>query len=154
MSAGAWTFYQQFAAKAYDGSLDLNTDTFRVVLVTSAYTYSAAHSTWADASAAEVSNANGYSTHGQALSTPTMTQSGGTGTWDAVDSDWTASGSGITARRAIIVKDANGDGALASTDLLVCSCLLDATPADVVVNAGNHLTIQLNALGIAQMTLA
>jgi hypothetical protein len=138
----------------YNGGVDLDTDTFRVVLVTSAYTYSAAHTTWADASAAEVSNANGYTTHGQALSTPTMNQTSGVGIWDAVDPDWTASGSGLTARRAIIIKDADGNGALASTDKLICTCLLDATPADVVVAAGNHLTIQLSALGIAQTTLA
>jgi len=79
------------AALPYNGGVDLNTDTFRVVLVTSAYTFSASHMTWANASAAEVSNANGYTTHGQALSTPTINQTSGVGIWDAVDPDWTAS---------------------------------------------------------------
>jgi hypothetical protein len=74
-----------------------------------------------DASAAEVANGNGngYATHGQALSTPTVNKTSGVGIWDAVDPDWMESDSGITARRAIIVRDANGD----------------ATPANVSVAA-------------------
>lgn len=153
MSAGAWQFYNHMAALLFNGSVDLDTTAFRVVLVTSSYTFSASHTTWADASTYELANANGYTTHGNALSTPTISQTSGVGTWDAVDPDWTASGSGLTARRAIIVIDADANGALASTDKLVCSVLLDATPADVVVAAGNHLPIQLNSAGICQMTL-
>ena len=155
MAADNWAIYDHVAEIAFDGTLDFDTDTFRCVLVTSGYTPATTHTQWSSASGSEHSNANGYSTHGVAVASPTMTQASGVGKWDtATDPTWTASGGSITARYAVIVRDANGDNALASTDLLIAYSLLDDTPADVTATDGNTLTIALAADGIIKTTLS
>ena len=112
MPAGAWKVYGAALEAVNKGTLDLDTNTFRMVLVTSSHTPNqATHSTWADASANEVANGNGYATHGKLL-TCTVTRSSLVVTFDCDDQSWTSST--ITAKYAIIVRDADANGALAS----------------------------------------
>lgn len=150
MAADAWVVYNKFKEFMADGTIDVDTDAFRCVLVTSSYTPAATHETWTSASANEVANGNGYATHGVAL-TQTWVESSGTVTFDSDNPAWTASGGSITARYAVIVHDANGDNALASTDKLVAYCLLDNSPADVVQADGGTLTISIHANGIFRL---
>ena len=140
MAANAWEIYD--SAKEYlgDGTIDLDGGTFVCMLVTSAYTFSAAHTQISDVSANEVTG-NGYARYSL---TATWVRSGGTVTWDSDDATFTASGGSITARRAIIFDDAT----TVPVDALICSSLLDNTPADVSVTDGNTLTVQMNASGI------
>lgn len=152
MTASNWIQFYHTSELFNDGTIDLDTNTFRVVLVTSDYTPNLAHTAWSDISANEVANGNGYTTHGNALALVTMTQAAGVGKWDAADPTWTATDSGITARYGMIVRDANGDGSLAAGDLPICYTLLDTTPADVTATAGNPLTITFDADGILKMT--
>lgn len=146
MAADAWVTYNRLMEWVGDGTIDLDTDSFRVALVTSSYTPAVTHDTWADVSANEVANGNGYSTHGDAV-TATWTHSSGTVTFDSDDPTWTASGGSITARYAVLVHDANGDNALASTDKVMAYCLLDNSPADVTATDGNTFTITLASTG-------
>ena len=87
-----------------DGTIDLNSDTFKVMLVTSSYTYSAAHD-FRDDITNEVSG-TGYSAGGAALSSPTFNVSGTTAVYDGADVTW--SSSTITARGAVIYKSRGG----------------------------------------------
>lgn len=139
--AASISFYNSFKEYVADGTIDLDTHTFKVMLVSSSYTFSASHTVKADITN-ELSTANGYTAGGEALTSVTWGQTGGTATFDAADTTWNATGSGITARRAVIYDDT------ATNDELVASILLDTTPADVTATAGNTLTLQWNASGI------
>ena len=82
---------------------DTTADRFKVMLVTSSYTPDfGAHDFYADVTN-EVAAGGGYSTGGKSLASVTLTQSGGTITWDADDVTWTSST--ITARGAVVYDD-------------------------------------------------
>lgn len=142
MAANAWEFYNSFKEYMGDGTIDMddNAGTFTVALVTSAYTFAATHTQRSDFSANEVSG-SGYATYSL---TVTWVESAGTVTWDSDDATFTASGGSITARRAIIYDDST----TTPVDALVCSSLLDNTPADVSVTDGNTLTVAMAGTGI------
>jgi hypothetical protein len=84
-------------------------DTYRVILCTAA-TFNAADTTLAGITYTEVTNANGYTTGGQALANVVVSiVSTSNARFDADDSSWAATGAGISASRAILVNatDAN-----------------------------------------------
>ena len=88
---------------------------------------------------------NGYTTGGVAVASQSWTNSSGTETWTMANGLWTASGAGITARYAVIYKNATVNTIVKP---LMAVCLLDTTPQDVVCSAGNNLTVQINASGV------
>ena len=151
--ASSITFYNKFKQYAFDGTIDLKNDTIKVLLVTSAYTFSATHDILADVItspspevAAIASPYNGYTTGGETLSgqAVTFTDSPSQSKFDANDVTWTA----LTAtfRGAVIYASGTlGDDNV--VDPLIAYILFDTTPADVVVNGINY-TIQWSANGI------
>lgn len=143
--AASLTFYNSFREYVADGTIDLDTHTFKVMLVASGYTPSTAHTVKADITN-ELSTANGYTAGGATLGSISWGHSGGTATFDAADTVWTASGGSIVARYAVIYDDT------AASKELVCYILLDTTPADVTTTAGNTLTLQWNGSGIFTIT--
>lgn len=143
--AASLTFYQSFREYVADGTIDLDTDTFKVTLHSSSYTPNAGtHTVYADLTN-ELSTASGYTNGGDALGSVQWNRSGGTVTFDAADTIWTASGGSITARYAVIRKDGTANAIVSP---LICYILLDTTPADVTATAGNTLTLQWNGSGI------
>lgn len=135
--ATTFTKYTHTPRRFADGTLDWNTDTFNIALVTSAYTFSAAHTVWADASANEVANGNGYTTGGAALTTSMDNTK-----LDA--SDVTFSGLDKTFRGAIVYKVGTANTLV---NPLVGYILFDNTPADVV-SAGTDFVAIWDALGV------
>ena len=98
------------------GRIDLDTDTFGIILVTSAYTMNPdTHSKRSDVTN-EVANGGGYTTGGKTLTGVTLTQNNTNdrADWDANDPSWPTST--ITARGAVIFKSRGG---AASADELV-----------------------------------
>jgi hypothetical protein len=88
---------------------DTTADRFKVMLVTSSYTPDfGTHDFKADVTN-EVSG-TGYDAGGKSLTSVTLTQSGGTITFDAADVTWTSST--ITARGAVIYDDSLTDDPL------------------------------------------
>ena len=138
MAAGAWTFTNASRTKMLDGTFDFDTNTFKVALFLSTSNIGAASTTYAGVTN-EHANANGYTTGGISLGALTLSGTTTVTVDDPSDMVWTASGGSITARFAVLYKDA-GD--------VVAYCLLDSTPADVTATNGNTLTIALNASGI------
>ena len=139
------TFYQSFREYVADGTIDLDTDTFTVSLHASTYTPNAStHTVYADLTN-ELSTANGYTNGGANLTSVTWNRSGGTVTFDAADTVWTASGGSIVARHAVLRKNGTANSIVSP---LVAYILLDTTPADVTTTAGNTLTLVWNASGI------
>jgi len=117
---------------------------YKVGLVTSASNITTASTTWA-AVTGEVSNANGYTTGGVAV---TLADTGTTSVavYFSANPSWVASASGIVTRWAILYKVA-GD--------VIAFSVLDSTPADVTVAAGNTLTVKSdNSAGNPVYTLA
>lgn len=137
MAAGAWTFTNAGRTYFLDGTFDLNSDTFKIALFLSTSNIGAGSTTYAGLTN-EHSNANGYTTGGNAV---TGSLSGTTTvTFDTTDpTAWTASGGSITARFAVLY-EVSGN--------VVAYCLLDSTPADVTATAGNTLTVAIHSSGV------
>lgn len=129
--ATTFTKYTHTHQRFSDGTLDWDTDTFKVALVTSSYTFSAAHTVWADASANEVATGDGYTTGGATLTTSLDNTK-----LDALDVTWTALTK--TFRGAIIYKVGTAN---ALVNPLVGYILFDDTPADTVVSGIDFVLI-------------
>ena len=114
---------------------DTTADRFKVMLVTSSYSPNfGTHDFKADVTN-EVTG-TGYSAGGKSLSSVTLTQSGGTITFDAADVTW--SSSTITARGAVVYDDS------LTNDPLICYIDFGA---DKTSTAGDF-TVTFNASGI------
>ncbi|WP_066901079.1 hypothetical protein [Mycolicibacterium houstonense] len=143
MAAGTWTVTNAGRTSLLNGTFDLDSDSWKVALVTSASNIGAASTTFAGVTN-EVANANGYTTGGIAVS---LVLAGTTSVTVSFASNpvWTATGSGITARWAVLYEV--GGNVLAYV-------LLDSTPADVTATAGNTLTIDSDGTPSPVLTLA
>lgn len=137
MAAGNWLFTNGGRTALLDGSLDLDSDTFKCCLLLSTSNISATSTTYAGVTN-EHANANGYTTGGIAV---TLTLSGTTTVTVDIDTDpvWTASGGSIVARFACIYE---------VSGLVVCYALCDSTPADVTATDGNNFTVAAHASGV------
>lgn len=139
-----WLIYNDWLLNFGKKLADLTGDTLKVCLVTSAS--NAINQALAGAGYAsitgELGTANGYAAGGQTL-TVTWTGGGASATCTLAASAaavWNASGSGITARAAVIYDDT------AAGKPLIAYCLLDATPADVTTPSGQNLTINVGTI--------
>ena len=149
MAANAWKKYESFPEYMGDGTIDMDTHTFKVALYLSSSNAATVTTNTVKADLTnEHANGNGYTTGGATLASVTWTHSTGTTTFDCADPTWTASGGNIVARFAVIYDDTPTSPA----DPLVCYSLLDNTPADVTVPDGSTLTLQINASGILTVT--
>lgn len=148
MAAGKWKLYDRAKLYLADGTHDLDdTSNWKCALLLStsnANTLSIGTGVYGDLTN-EHSNANGYTTGGVAVGSETWTNSSGTITFDCADAAWTASGGSITARFAVIYRNATVNTIVKP---LLCVCLLDTTPADVTATTGNTFTVQMNASGL------
>jgi hypothetical protein len=137
MAAGAWTFTNVGRTSLLNGTFDIDSDTWKMALLTSSSNIGAATTTHAGVTG-EVANANGYTTGGQSI---VLTLGGTTTVTVDIQTDpvWTASGGSITARFAEIY-EVGGN--------VLCYCLLDNTPADVTATDGNTLTVAANVSGV------
>lgn len=148
MAAGNFLAYGAALEGIFSGTIDVHNDTFRMVLLTSSYTPNqSTHSTFADISAAEVSG-TGYTAGGEACDL-VVSRSGLVVTVDGADGIWPTST--ITAKYAAIVRDADANGALASTDLLVSYCDLDTGGGSLSTTNGTF-TVTIDALGVLTVT--
>lgn len=125
-----------------DGSIDLDTDTIKVALVTSSYTPDQDAHDFFDDVTNEVSG-TGYTAGGASLANKVVSadNTDNEGVFDADDVSWTTST--ITARGAVLYKSTG----TASTSALIC--YLDFS-TDKVSTAGTF-TISWNAEGILNL---
>lgn len=149
MAAGAWKVYGEAVEALVEGGIDLNTDNFRMALVTSSYTPNQnTHDTWSDVSANEVANGNGYTTGGAAVTVTGQANTNLVYTWDIADVSWASST--ITAKYAVIVRSANGTS-LQASDLLVCYCDLDEGGGSLSTTSGTF-QVTISASGVFTVT--
>lgn len=134
--------YNNFKKLIINGGIDLDTDTIKVALVTSAYTPDQDTHDFFDDVTNEVVG-TGYTAGGASLANKAVTadNTDNEGVFDADDVSWTTST--ITARGAVIYKSTG----TASTSALIC--YLDFT-SDKTSTAGTF-TIAWNAEGILNL---
>jgi hypothetical protein len=140
--ASTVTIFNSFRKYAADGTIDLDTDTVKAALITSAYTVNATHTILADISANEVSNGAGYTTGGATLTTPSVTYSGAVAKFSADPALWLA----LTKTFRFVLLYANVTRN-AVVNPLIAIILIDNTPNDIVVTAADY-SIQWSASGI------
>lgn len=147
MAAGKWKVYNLSKQYLVDGTLDLDdTTNWKMALFTStsnADTLSLATPIYGNLTN-ELANGSGYTTGGIALTGIALSSLAGTTTFTCNSPQWNASGT-LTFRFAVIYKDATVNSVVKP---LLCVCLLDTTPADITVTAGNSIVIQINASGV------
>ena len=125
--------------------LELGANNARVILVRDTYTpNTSTHTAYSDVSTPEVTTGGGYTAGGAAI-TITVTRTGTTVTVTSGNVSWASST--ITAKYAVIVLDADANGALVAGDLLLCYCLLEAGGANVSTTNGTF-AVNMNASGI------
>jgi hypothetical protein len=143
MAAGTWTLTNTGRTNILNGTFDIDSDSYKCALFTSASNIGAASTTYAGVTS-EVANANGYTTGGIAV---TLVLAGTTSVTVSFSTNpvWTASGGSITARFAVLYEVAGN---------VLAYCLLDSTPADVTATTGNTLTIDSDGTPSPVFTLA
>jgi deoxyribose-phosphate aldolase len=134
--------YNSFFTDLSKGNIDLDTDTFKLMLVTSAYTPTKTHAKRSDITN-EVTG-TGYTAGGATLANVTVTQdnTNDLAKFDADDVSWATST--ITARGAVLYK---ARGGAASADELVKYFDFGSDQSSV----GAAFTVQFNANGILQI---
>ena len=101
----AFVQFHEFGRYLGDGTIDLDSDTFRAVLSNVAPT-AATDDTLSDIT--QIANGNGYTTGGVTLGSVTWTETGaGSGIWafSAADFSWTATGGAMAQFRYIVLYD-------------------------------------------------
>lgn len=87
--------YNKFPEYFGDNTIDLDADTFDIILMNSTHVFTATNTLKSQISANEIPTGNGYTQGAEALTSVTWTESSGTLTFDAADASWTASGGPI-----------------------------------------------------------
>lgn len=89
-------FWPQYKLRQHNGNpIDLDTDTIRVMVLTSAFAFNAAHVFRSDIVANEVSGTN-YTARGTQIAGVTLALDGNNAEWVHNDIDWLQSASGYT----------------------------------------------------------
>lgn len=147
-AAGAWTFYNEGKKYLMSGDIDLNTDTFKMGLFTSASNAATATLSVKGSVSNEVTEANGYSSSGKALTGVTWTAGASASEmrFDCTALIWSANGGNIAnVKFAVIWKQ----GASAGGHKLLCYSQLSTS--QFTVTTGNTLTITPSANGIFEL---
>jgi hypothetical protein len=131
-----FTKYDSYEDDLLGGNIDLANDTIKVALVTSSYTFSAAHDFFDDITN-ELSTTGGYTAGGATIASPTISS----GVFDAADTSWTSAT--FTCAGAVVYKSTGTAG----TSPLIGFIDFDGNqePADqtfkIVWNAGGIISI-------------
>lgn len=141
---GPWLFTNTILKKLLDGTLDLDSNSFKVALFRSTSNIGPVSTTYAGLTG-EVQQNFGYLTGGVAV---TLALTGTTTVITDFSSNplWTADGGNIVARYAAIYKISSGE--------ILCYCLLDSAPADYTVFDGADLVVNPPAGGIFSLAAA
>lgn len=146
MAAGAWTFYNIAKKKLADGTMDLDTNTFRMSLYTSASNAATLTLSTRTSVTNEVTEANGYSSSGKPLASVTWAAGASAKVyrWNAAAIVWTAAGGSIAGIKFAVIWQVTG-----VADKLLCFSQLST--AAFSVTTGNTLTVTPSASGIFEL---
>lgn len=145
MAAGAITLYDNSIKYMIDGTIDVDTDTLKVVLLATSYTPASTHDVYADIDQ-DVTTTGDYSA--QTLASVTVTATGGVATIDAAD---TSFGTGVTIgniKYAAIVKQAATSALVTGDKLLAYMNMNTASAGATVSSSSSDFQITWNSSGI------
>lgn len=150
MAASAWAFYNQFRRYSMDGTIDLDTDTFRMQLHTSASNAATLTNSIRSQITNEVASGNGYAQGGKTIAGVTWSTGASAGQmrFDATALIWSASGGTIANVRYAVIYD-ESTGTSAGNRKLVANSALST--AQFSITDGNTLTVTPSANGIFQL---
>lgn len=140
--ASTITIFNDFRKFIADGTIDLDTDTIKAMMLSNGYTVNAAHSVLADIGSNEVAAGNGYVAGGQALANKSLTVVGAESKFTADPLTWASLTKTYRFLLLYAAKTANG-----KVNPLIAVILVDNTPADVIISAADY-SVQWNANGI------
>lgn len=141
-----FTLFHEFKRYLADGTIDLDTHSFKAALTNTAPD-AAANTVLADIT--QIAAGGGYTTGGVALTSVTWAETGaGTGVWQwsAADISWTASGADIATHRYLVIYD---DTPTSPADPLVG--YVDRGSSATITN-GNTRTWDIGASGLFQLS--
>jgi len=143
MAAGQWLFYNQAKRYLMDGTIDLNSDSFRMALFTSASNAATLTLSSYSQLTNEVAEQFGYSSSGKAL-TPTWSTGASASEmrFDATATIWSAAGGDISNVKYAVVFE-TGDGKLV--------CVSQLSTSQFNVTSGNTLTVTPSGNGIFEL---
>lgn len=149
MAAQAVKWYNQALKKIGLNEINLLSDTFRAILVTSASNFATATLGLLGSLTGEVTEANGYSSSGKALSTVAWTVGASAMQYkfDADDLSWSANGGTISNIKGIVIAKI---GASAGARHLVGYASL--TSSQFALAAGNRINVNWNSGGILTLS--
>lgn len=139
-----FTFFHEFKKFLGDGTVDLDSHTFKAVLTNTAPTVGTDDQL---ADITEIANGVGYLTGGVSLTSVTWLETGaglGVWRWNAADFGWTASGGNIGPFRYIVIYDDTPAG-----DPLVG---LYDYGTNLTVTDGNGFIVDIGANGIFELS--
>jgi hypothetical protein len=137
------TISNEFKYERGLGSVDFSSDTFKVILMASGFTFDPdSHGTYADVSASEIADGNGYTAGGETLSASSAwaqdnTDDDATISWSNVT--WTASGGAIPDFDAAIIYD----------DTHASKVIVGCIALDSTVSLASGSSFQLQNLGFS-----
>ena len=144
MAASSFTVFREAKKGLADGSINLSSGVYKLVLIRSGATMLSANTsatTWAELKTegvTEVAEAGGYSSSGENLANVSWTRSGTTIKFDA--QDWSLSVTAdLLSIRACLIRESLGDNIL---------CYASLSTAAFDLSSGNKLTIAFDAAGI------
>lgn len=144
MAAGAIQKPTNLTKRITDADIDFDTDSFRLLLLTADPTSAInANDNWSAISGTEVANANGYTTHGFAMTTSTSTAAG-TATFTVTGNQVLTATGAITVDWAAVV-DTSIAGLTTeadATDIVVAFFEVNSG-SDIVMSNGDTLTFTL-----------
>ena len=131
MAAGAWNFTNYTRSNLLDALHDIDSDTHKMALFTSASDLAATENTYAGVTGEVGTTNTGYATGGVSV---TLAKSGTTTVTvtQAAGCQWTAGTANLTAKFAAIY-EVGGN--------VICYATLDSGGADVTATNGNTLTV-------------
>lgn len=144
MAASAWVLYNEAKKYLLDGSLDIDGIAWRIGLYTTASNAATLTLSAKSELTNEVAEANGYSSSGKALPSPTWAvgASASEMRFNSSPVFWSATGGDIiNVRYAVIFDPTSGK--------LLCNCALST--AQFTITSGNRLTITPSANGIFEL---
>jgi hypothetical protein len=149
MAAGAWAVYNESKKKIGNGTISLASTVYRMTLHTSASNANTATLSIYNELDNQVTEANGYSSSGKAMTGEVWTVGASAGQYkfDMDDTFWSANGGAISnIKFAALWLSA---AASANRHLL---CRSQLSTAQFSISSGNRLTIAMNASGVLTLT--
>ena len=142
MAASKWLLHDAFIEYLHDSTINLEANTLKMRLYTSASgIHDASVIDATTESANEISNANGYLTGGTPV-TVTISRNVGITTVGCTDGSWLADGGSITARYAAVINEST------TPDSVMFTSLLDITNNDVQALDTNTFLVQIDPNGV------